>query len=180
MSIPQLDNAPRCQHTHLSGKPCKAPAKRGTDYCLFHAREHTTPTRDLTFPRVEDAAGIQLAVGQLIDAIAADMIDFRRAALLFAGLRIARANLKQFGLEMGDVVEPPKRKQEEEEDAPSLAEYLLQQLNDEVAEEARVKGLPAPELFDIEKAKAEGVDLTTALIDYLQAEPPAREEGTSA
>jgi hypothetical protein len=101
MSIPQLDNTPRCQHVRLSGRPCHAPARRGTPYCLFHAAEHTNEA-NLSFPPVEDAATVQVATDQVIQALKVDTIDFHRAALLFAGLRIARANLKLLGLELGE------------------------------------------------------------------------------
>jgi len=101
MSIEQLDNAPRCQHVRLSGRPCKAPARRGGNYCLFHEAEHDTSAR-LSFPPVEDAATVQVATDQILQALRDDTIEFRRAGLLFSGLRIARANLKQLGMELGE------------------------------------------------------------------------------
>ena len=165
MSIPQLDNTPRCQHVRLSGRQCKAPAKRGTNYCLFHEAEHTNSI-DLSFPPVEDAARVAVATAQIIDAIKCDLIDYRRAALLFAGLRIARANLKQLGLELGDEIVPAPAKQEE--DPPSLAQYLLERLNVDKAKWAREAGRPAPEPIDVKQAIASGEDLGELLLERLQ------------
>ena len=104
MSIPQLDNTPRCQYVRLSGRQCKGPARRGNNYCLFHEAEHVNEA-NLTFPPVEDAATVAVATDQVLQALRDDTIDFHRAALLFSGLRIARAKLKLLGLELGDAIE---------------------------------------------------------------------------
>ena len=102
MATTDMHNSPRCQHVRLSGRQCKAPARRGNNYCLFHEAEHVNEA-NLTFPPVEDAATVAVATDQVLQALRDDTIDFHRAALLFSGLRIARANLKLLGLELGDV-----------------------------------------------------------------------------
>jgi hypothetical protein len=101
MAAIDMHEAPRCQHVRLSGRQCKAPARRGNNYCLFHEAEHVNEA-NLTFPPVEDAATVAVATDQVLQALRDDTIDFHRAALLFSGLRIARANLKLLGLELGD------------------------------------------------------------------------------
>lgn len=148
MSITQLDNTPRCEHIRLSGQRCKAPARRGTHWCLFHAAEHNEAPLPFS-SSIDDAAGIHAAVGQVLFDLQRDCIDFRRAALLFSGLRIARTNLKQLGLELGETAPEPRQRptKQDEEDArlaamPSLAEILLERLNqlteepDDVADQA--------------------------------------------
>jgi hypothetical protein len=172
MSIPQLDNTPRCQHVRLSGRQCKAPARRGNNYCLFHEAEHVNEA-NLTFPPVEDAATVQVATDQVLQALRDDTIDFHRAALLFSGLRIARANLKLLGLELGDVIEDRlgaagPTKDPDELPGPSFAEFLLGRLSEIEAENAAEQGVPAPAPFDIAEAKAGGKDLGQILIERLQ------------
>ena len=60
MPVAKLDNAPRCQHTKLNGSPCAAPARRGRNYCVFHAAAHSAP--DYTLHMVEDAMSLQYAL----------------------------------------------------------------------------------------------------------------------
>ncbi len=170
MSAEDMHEAARCQHVRLNGKQCKAPARRGTDYCLFHEKAHAAET-NLTFPPVEDAATVQVATDQVLQALRDDMIDLRRASLLFSGLRIARANLKQLSVELGD--EPQAKK--EEDDGPSLLEYLAEQMNEGVAERARADGSPAPEPFDIKKAQESGKDPLKAFLEWLDLDPPPGE-----
>jgi hypothetical protein len=172
MSIPQLDNTPRCQHVRLSGRQCKAPARRGNNYCLFHEAEHVNEA-NLTFPPVEDAATVAVATDQVLQALRDDTIDFHRAALLFSGLRIARANLKLLGLELGDEPTLPKavrvgHPDDDELEGPSLAEILLDRLSEIEAEDAAEQGRPAPAPFDIAEAKASGKDIGQILIERLQ------------
>ncbi len=149
MAIEQLDNSPRCQHVRLSGRRCKAPAKRGLNWCMFHEAEHKQEAQP-KFPPVEDAAAVQVATDQVLKALCEDNIDFRRAALMFSGLRIARANLKLLNLELGEELIPAGGgrgyKKEEEDEGPSLAEYLLHELGDMTPEmEEAVKHMSGEE-----------------------------------
>jgi hypothetical protein len=48
----------------------------------------------LDLPPVEDSASIQLALIQVLQALAADQLDPRRAGLLLYGLQVASANAK--------------------------------------------------------------------------------------
>lgn len=180
MSAEDMHEAPRCQHVRLSGRQCRAPAKRGQNYCLFHEHEHDT-SPNLTFPPVEDAASVQVAADQVLQALRDNTIEFQRASLMFSGLRLMRANLKRLGLEMNDEIENPTQAKEawvghpqnsvghpatkeEREEArlasmPSLAEMLLQGLD--------VK-LDDPQVV---KAKAEG-KLGELLIEKLELVEP--------
>jgi hypothetical protein len=167
-----MHEAPRCQHVRLSGRQCKAPARRGNNYCLFHEAEHVNEA-NLTFPPVEDAATVAVATDQVLQALRDDSIDFHRAALLFSGLRIARANLKLLGLELGDEPTLPKavrvgHPDDDDLEGPSLAEFLLGRLSEIEAEDAAEQGVPAPAPIDIKEAMASGKDLGQILIDRLQ------------
>jgi len=172
MAANDMHEAPRCQHVRLSGRQCKAPARRGNNYCLFHEAEHVNEA-NLTFPPVEDAATVAVATDQVIQALRDDTIDFHRAALLFSGLRIARANLKLLGLELGDEPTLPKavrvgHPDDDDLEGPSLAEILLGRLSEIEAEDAAEQGRPAPAPFDIAEAKASGKDIGQILIERLQ------------
>jgi hypothetical protein len=172
MAANDMHEAPRCQHVRLSGRQCKAPARRGNNYCLFHEAEHVNEA-NLTFPPVEDAATVAVATDQVLQALRDDTIDFHRAALLFSGLRIARANLKLLGLELGDVVEDRPgaagpTKDPDDLPGPSLAEILLGRLSEMEAEDAREQGRPVPAPFDIAEAKAQGKDLGQMLLGRLE------------
>ena len=181
MSISQLDNTPRCQHVRLRGKQCLAPARRGTNYCLFHEAEHRNEEK-MAFPPIEDAASVAVATDQVIQALKHDIIDYRRAALLFSGLRLARINLRQLGLELGDEVEPtlanparvghPTQKMSKEdeylESLPSLAEILMERLSALEEETAREEGTPAPPPYDMEEARARGLNEAEMLLERLR------------
>src|SRR4051812_19453204 len=190
MSEKDMHEAPRCQHVRLSGRQCKAPARRGNNYCLFHEAEHVNDV-NLSFPPVEDAASVAVATDQVLQALRDDTIDFRRAGLLFSGLRIARANLKQLGLEMGDELTPtlakPARVGHPDEDdlpGPSLAEILLERLSEMETE----NGMPP---IDIAKATASGKELREILLErfapvkndgsdpVVPAVPPPEEQASS-
>ena len=152
---------------------CKAPARRGNNYCLFHEAEHVNEMK-ITFPPIEDAASVAVAADQVIQALRDDTIDYRRAALLFSGLRLARINLKQLGVELGDEVTPaPKPTKQEQEDArlaamPSLAEILIERLGEMEEQEAAAEGRPARPWIDIADAKAKGLNLGDLLIESLE------------
>ena len=90
-----------CRHIHADGRRCGSPAMRGEPFCYQH---HTMrrpschldiPADGATFalPLIEDRAGIQHALSEVLTRIAARAIDPRHAALLLYGLRIASANL---------------------------------------------------------------------------------------
>ena len=89
-----------CRHIMPSGKKCQAAALRGTPYCYFHTRVHriakakpepqNTP---LKLPVLEDRSAIQLALAEILDALASTRIDSKQAGLLLYGLQIASTNI---------------------------------------------------------------------------------------
>ena len=187
MSIAQLDNTPRCQHVRLSGQQCKAPARRGTQWCLFHAAEHNEAP--LPFSQLDDAAGIHAAVGQVLFDLQRECIDYRRAALLFSGLRLMRSNLKQLAAELGDEPSAPSGVQSRQdkldahlESMPSFAEILIERVNEFLADTARENGDPAPAPMSYEEFQSSGNELGAYLLKHLRVaeDPPEVRESQSA
>jgi uncharacterized protein (TIGR02246 family) len=92
----------QCRHIFTDGHRCASPCLRGEDFCYYH---HTTRkpvanprgrrSRRTTFdlPLPEDRSSIQHSIGQVLQRIASNDIDPRRAGLLLYGLQIASLNL---------------------------------------------------------------------------------------
>ena len=89
-----------CRHIVPSGNKCHAAALRGTPYCYFHTRVHhfakakpEPKNAPLKLPLLEDRSAIQLALAQILDALASARIDSKQAGLLLYGLQIASTNI---------------------------------------------------------------------------------------
>jgi len=92
----------QCRHIFTDGHRCGSPCLRGEDLCYYH---HTTRkpiaspkqrrSRRTTFdlPLPEDRSAIQASIGEVLQRIASNDIDPRRAGLLLYGLQIASLNL---------------------------------------------------------------------------------------
>jgi hypothetical protein len=92
----------QCRHIFTDGHRCASPCLRQEEFCYYH---HTTRkpianpkqrrSRRSTFhlPLPEDRSAIQSSIGQVLQRIAANDIDPRRAGLLLYGLQIASLNL---------------------------------------------------------------------------------------
>jgi hypothetical protein len=94
-----------CTHTYDSGRACKSAAVTGRDFCGYHLRYRGRLLRmaqyrarhqrfDITLPPLDSLCSIQSALSQVAEALAADMIDPRRAQGLLKALRFAKENLK--------------------------------------------------------------------------------------
>src|SRR6266496_5071717 len=103
----QLFSSPRCQHVHYSGKPCKAPARRGRNYCVFHQAAHLDPG-GCVLPIIEDLHSYQLAIIRIARALADDVIDSRKATALLYALQLAGSKLNDF-VQQREEVESPAR-----------------------------------------------------------------------
>ena len=88
---------PRCQHIRFNGHRCAAPARSGSDFCIFHGYEYDgrIPT---TIP--EDAASVQLELGRVIRQLQDGDIQPKAAALILYALQIAAMNLKRLHAEL--------------------------------------------------------------------------------
>jgi hypothetical protein len=92
----------QCRHIFTDGHRCASPCLRQEEFCYYH---HTTRkpianpkqrrSRRSTFhlPLPEDRSAIQSSIGEVLQRIAANDIDPRRAGLLLYGLQIASLNL---------------------------------------------------------------------------------------
>jgi hypothetical protein len=92
----------QCRHIFTDGRRCASPCLRQEEFCYYH---HTTRkpianpkqrrSRTSTFhlPLPEDRSAIQASIGEVLQRIAANDIDPRRAGLLLYGLQIASLNL---------------------------------------------------------------------------------------
>jgi hypothetical protein len=151
-----------CRHIFTSGKKCQSPALKDQNFCYFHNNNRKRPApKDQAYepyiaPQdtahhltpLEDADAIQLALSDIVLALAANRIDPRRAQILIYGLQVASQNhrhrstmaSKETGQtvreihehEDGTLIGLPKESLEPEEVAaskrpPSLGEILLRE-----------------------------------------------------
>jgi hypothetical protein len=99
-----------CRHIFTSGKKCQSPALKDQSFCYFHsntrkrpahknaAYEPYIPPQDTAhnLPPLEDADAIQLAISDVVLALAANRIDPRRARILLYGLQVASQNIHNY------------------------------------------------------------------------------------
>src|SRR5580692_6975432 len=89
-----------CTHSYDSGRACKSAAAAGREFCGYHLRYRGRLLRmaqyrarhqpfDITLPPLDSLCSIQSALSQVAEALAADMIDPRRAMGLLKALRSA-------------------------------------------------------------------------------------------
>src|SRR5690348_7992252 len=105
MALADLNKSPRCQHVHYSGKPCKAPARRGRNYCVFHQAAHLDPG-GCVLPVVEDLHSYQVAVIRIMQSLAADAIDSKKATALLYALQLLGAKLSDFAQQRDEIENP--------------------------------------------------------------------------
>ncbi len=117
----------RCRHILTSGHRCQSPCLRGEEFCYFH---HTTRrpiqnprqrrARQAAFelPHPEDRTAIQTAIGHVLQRIAANDLDPRRAGLLLYGLQIASSNLPK----------PTRSTSEQDDDAQDTIQDTVQDI----------------------------------------------------
>ena len=85
-----------CRHILPDGARCHAAALKGMPYCYHHDRIHraflrqrSAPKAKLELPALEDRSSIQMALSQVIGALAAGRIDGTNAGRLIYGLQVA-------------------------------------------------------------------------------------------
>ena len=103
---------PTCSHRKADGLLCGTPALRNQKLCYFHRRDHQhqqqiarvrrrAETLLLHLPSMETLCDVQLALSEVIDALAAHRIEPERAsALLFraaAGVRASSPAARRLG-----------------------------------------------------------------------------------
>ncbi len=94
-----------CSHIHDTGAICNSVAATNQKYCVFHLHYRARQLRiaqvraraerfDLRLGPLQDMYSVQSALSQLAEALAADMIDPKRAHALLSVLRLASLNLR--------------------------------------------------------------------------------------
>ncbi len=94
-----------CTHLYDDGNRCGSAALTNRDYCSYHLRYRGRLMRraqyrarhqryDITLPPLDSLCSIQSALSEIAEALAADMIDPRRAHALLKALRFAKENLR--------------------------------------------------------------------------------------
>jgi hypothetical protein len=93
-----------CRHIFISGKKCGSPALKDQNFCFYHttARKRQKRAADnqpydranpkntaLALPSLDEGDAIQLAISEVVLALASNAIDPRRARILLYGLQIA-------------------------------------------------------------------------------------------
>ena len=93
-----------CDHLKEDGVYCDSPALRGQNFCYFHldirarrmqaaqARRRGEACR-LHFPVLEDMHAVQVSLTLVLDALADDRIDHKRAGLMLYTLQLASTSL---------------------------------------------------------------------------------------
>ena len=129
-----------CNHVMSNGSFCGSPALNDDDYCYFHraARErakrqarHARAQKPLQLPLLEGCESIQLAIGDVLNALLADRIDTKKAGLLLYGLQTAASNARhiEFGVSEFQTDRTTIYNNEEEE-------TLEQEIAEDAAQEA--------------------------------------------
>lgn len=144
-----------CRHIKPNGCKCKSPALKDKPYCYYHIRVHRLARnlgavapyeqKDMQIPFLEDRGAVQIALSEVVSALAGHRIDFKRAALIIYALQVASSNAKVpadlVALEQvreasedeaGEVLapeittyEPDDEEYEEANHEPTLADLLL-------------------------------------------------------
>jgi hypothetical protein len=153
-----------CRHIFTSGRKCQSPALKEQPFCYFHSntRKRPSPANQpyypytdpketvLPLPPLEEPDAIQLALSDVILALAANRIDRRRARILIYGLQVASQNIRnraaqaakeeaptqtvrethqhEDGTQIGPEQQSPDPEEiEEQRRRPSLGEILLRE-----------------------------------------------------
>ena len=94
-----------CRHIKEDGAYCQGAPLRGREYCRFHLRalgrrmrmaraQARREPHHLVLPILEDLNAVQVARMQVLDALAAGLIENKRAGLLLYGLQQASKDLR--------------------------------------------------------------------------------------
>jgi hypothetical protein len=85
-----------CTHIKTNGIKCHSPAMRGTTLCFYHARARRRASaskipKDLPFdlPDLIEPGMIEIALHEVLNALASGRISPRRAGVLLHGLQLA-------------------------------------------------------------------------------------------
>jgi len=94
-----------CRHIKTSGTKCESPALKGKAYCYFHFRAHQQRHRvvdryaafmahKFESPLLEDRGAIQLAISEVVGAMAQNYMNHKRGGKILWGLQLALSGVK--------------------------------------------------------------------------------------
>jgi hypothetical protein len=105
-SVPDPATAPParflCRHIFTDGRRCRAACLKGEQFCYYHhtSRKPVAAPRDrqrrrstFTLPVIDDRSSIQAAINEILQRIATNQIDPRRAGLALYAIQTAAVNL---------------------------------------------------------------------------------------
>ncbi len=100
MNMPVQPSVKECTHIKVTGVRCGSPALRGEQFCYFHQRMIRgvkTPPGSRLHPiaLIENEEAIQASLMEVINALARNTIDLRRADLILKALYIAVKNSRR-------------------------------------------------------------------------------------
>ncbi len=174
---------PTCRHIKEDGHICQSPAIHRSHYCYFHDNHRARRMKIaqarargeriwIDLPPLEDMCAVQSAVAQVAEAIAAGVIELKRARALMTALRLAANNFRTVKAWRGHPYELDES-HERVASYPGLAlEYGLPPKTDldahpeEVFPPAKAKpGAPPMARFAGHKRSAVGCRTTPGIID---------------
>ena len=84
----------RCQHIKTNGVRCKSPAMRTLNFCFYHEKIHNPPYEE-SFPALEDANSVQLALLQVLNGVKYKSITLTEARVMIYALKAASINVRR-------------------------------------------------------------------------------------
>lgn len=99
-NMPVQSSVKVCTHIKVTGVRCGSPALRGEQFCYFHqrmVRGVPTPPNARLHPiaLIENDEAIQASLMEVINALARNTIDLKRAELMLRALHIAVKNVRR-------------------------------------------------------------------------------------
>src|SRR4051812_46061125 len=92
--MPIPSHIPRCQYVRTNGVRCGSPSLKNRVFCYYHFKASCPPPVSCEITPVETADGIQIAIGNVLQALENDRVDIKKAIAMLYGLQTASANLK--------------------------------------------------------------------------------------
>src|SRR5262244_953132 len=94
-------SVPTCNHIHDDGRACGSTALHDQEYCYFHDRLRQRPRRrqvdgklELNIFELESIESIKIATTHVMQALADDLIDSRKANALYRGIALMLSALR--------------------------------------------------------------------------------------
>jgi hypothetical protein len=105
-NMPVQPSVKACTHIQVTGVRCGSPPLRGEQFCYFHqrmVRGVATPPNARLHPiaQIESEEAIQASLMEVINALARNSIDLKRAELLLRALHIAVRNARRVRFNLG-------------------------------------------------------------------------------